>query len=166
MMPRTRLRNSSIYRGYRFRYRFTSLSSGSGYKNSQRWSKAWRDHPEKPDGIYSRSRHDPSRTAWTLYDRAGMTIRCFWRGFWVTTISALRIFPTRMRRLCSRRAMMNSMRPPEIPGASAAPPTPPNLPQPALDNLPRRVHNRLHSGRAPAISLIAEPHTEAVTALC
>ena len=34
-----------------------SLSSGSGYKNSQRWSKALRDHPEKPDGIYYYSRH-------------------------------------------------------------------------------------------------------------
>ena len=38
-----------------------SLSSGSGYKNSQRWSKALRDHPEKPDGIYYYSRHDPDR---------------------------------------------------------------------------------------------------------
>jgi hypothetical protein len=45
-----------------------SLSSGSGYKNSQRWSKALRDHPEKPDGIYYRSRHDPSRAASALYE--------------------------------------------------------------------------------------------------
>jgi hypothetical protein len=46
----------------------SSLSSGSGYKNSQKWSKALRDHPEKPDGIYYLSRHDPSRTACALYD--------------------------------------------------------------------------------------------------
>jgi hypothetical protein len=43
-----------------------SLSSGSGYKNSQRWSKALRDHPAKPDGIYYYSRRDPSRTASAL----------------------------------------------------------------------------------------------------
>jgi len=35
------------------------LTSGSGYKNSQRWSRALRAHPSKPDGIYYRSRHDP-----------------------------------------------------------------------------------------------------------
>jgi hypothetical protein len=45
-----------------------SLSAGSGYKNSQRWSKALRDHPSKPDGIYYYSRHDPSRTACALYE--------------------------------------------------------------------------------------------------
>lgn len=31
-----------------------SLTSGAGYRNSQRWSQALRDHPEKPDGIYRR----------------------------------------------------------------------------------------------------------------
>jgi hypothetical protein len=46
----------------------SSLSSGRGYKNSQKWSKALRDHPEKPDGIYYRSRHDPARIACALYD--------------------------------------------------------------------------------------------------
>jgi RES domain len=51
-----------------------SLSSGSGYKNSQRWSKALRDHPEKPDGIYYRSRHDPSRTACALYDNCASAV--------------------------------------------------------------------------------------------
>jgi hypothetical protein len=33
----------------------SSLTSGSGYKNSQRWSRALREHPSKPDGIYYRS---------------------------------------------------------------------------------------------------------------
>jgi len=51
-----------------------SLSSGRGYKNSQRWSKALRDHPEKPDGIYYRSRHDPSRSACALYDHCASAV--------------------------------------------------------------------------------------------
>ena len=46
----------------------SSLTSGSGYKNSQRWSQALREHPSKPDGIYYRSRHDPARTASALFD--------------------------------------------------------------------------------------------------
>jgi RES domain len=52
-----------------------SLSSGSGYKNSQRWSKALRDHPEKPDGIYYYSRHDPARTACALYDHCASVVQ-------------------------------------------------------------------------------------------
>jgi hypothetical protein len=51
-----------------------SLSSGSGYKNSQRWSKALRDHPEKPDGIFYFSRHDPVRTACALYEHCGASV--------------------------------------------------------------------------------------------
>jgi len=46
----------------------SSLTSGSGYKNSQRWSRALREHPLKPDGIYYRSRHDSARTASALFD--------------------------------------------------------------------------------------------------
>jgi hypothetical protein len=46
----------------------SSLTSGFGYKNSQRWSRALREHPSKPDGIYYRSRHDPARTASALFD--------------------------------------------------------------------------------------------------
>lgn len=45
-----------------------SLTIGAGYKNSQRWSKTLRVHPEKPDGIYYPSRHDPSRIACAVYD--------------------------------------------------------------------------------------------------
>ena len=51
-----------------------SLSSGSGYKNSRRWSKALRDHSSKPDGIYYYSRHDPSRTACALYDHCASAV--------------------------------------------------------------------------------------------
>lgn len=46
----------------------SSLTSGSGYKNSRRWSKALKEHPTAPDGIYYRSRHDPSRFACALYE--------------------------------------------------------------------------------------------------
>jgi hypothetical protein len=45
-----------------------SVMSGSGYRNSQRWSQALQLHPAKPDGIYYRSRHDPARTACALFD--------------------------------------------------------------------------------------------------
>ncbi len=34
---------------------------------SQKWPKALQDHPENPDGIYYRSRHDPSRFCLALY---------------------------------------------------------------------------------------------------
>ncbi len=45
-----------------------SLTSGTGYRNSQRWSEALRSHPAKPDGIYYRSRHDPARVACALFE--------------------------------------------------------------------------------------------------
>jgi len=51
-----------------------SLSAGSAYKNSQRWSKALRDHHSKPDGIYYRSRHDPPLTACVLYDHCASVV--------------------------------------------------------------------------------------------
>ncbi|MDJ0732074.1 MAG: RES family NAD+ phosphorylase [Crocosphaera sp.] len=37
------------------------------YDISQKWSKALQDHPSNPDGIYYRSRHDPSRFCLALY---------------------------------------------------------------------------------------------------
>jgi hypothetical protein len=46
----------------------SSLTSSSGYKNSQRWSRAVREHPSKPDGIYYRSRHDSARTTSAFFD--------------------------------------------------------------------------------------------------
>ena len=45
-----------------------SVTSGAGYRNSQKWSQALKAHPAKPDGIYYRSRHDPARTACALFD--------------------------------------------------------------------------------------------------
>ena len=52
----------------------SSLTSGSGYKNSQRWSRALRQHPSKPDGIYYRSRHDSARTAVALFDHCERSV--------------------------------------------------------------------------------------------
>jgi hypothetical protein len=42
------------------------LLSGS-YEVAQVWSKALQDHVSQPDGIYYRSRHDPSRFCLALY---------------------------------------------------------------------------------------------------
>jgi hypothetical protein len=35
---------------------------------ARRWSAAFRDHPSRPDGIYYRARHDPSRCSVALYE--------------------------------------------------------------------------------------------------
>lgn len=45
-----------------------SLTNSIGYKNSRRWSKAFKSHPEAPDGILYGARHDPSRGAFAIYD--------------------------------------------------------------------------------------------------
>jgi RES domain len=37
------------------------------YKIAQQWSKALQNHPSNPDGIYYRSRYDPSRFCLALY---------------------------------------------------------------------------------------------------
>ncbi len=37
------------------------------YKIAQQWSQALENHPGSPDGIYYRSRHDPSRSCLALY---------------------------------------------------------------------------------------------------
>jgi hypothetical protein len=45
------------------------------YRVAQRWSLALHRHPDRPDGIMWRSRFDPSRTSFALYDRARPSIR-------------------------------------------------------------------------------------------
>ncbi|HMM41274.1 MAG TPA: RES family NAD+ phosphorylase [Thermomicrobiales bacterium] len=40
------------------------------YRIAQRWSAALHDHPDRPDSILYRSRHDPSRVCLALFDRA------------------------------------------------------------------------------------------------
>ncbi len=37
---------------------------------SQRWAQAFRDHPDRPDGLYYRSRHDPDRFCAAIFDRS------------------------------------------------------------------------------------------------
>lgn len=39
------------------------------YSLAQRWSAAFFGHPERPDGIYYRSRYDPERFCLALYER-------------------------------------------------------------------------------------------------
>jgi len=45
------------------------ISVGS-YGVSQEWSRGLWSHPENPDGIWYRARHDPTRISVALYDRA------------------------------------------------------------------------------------------------
>jgi len=46
------------------------LASGSDYAGSQLWSRALWQHPDKPDGILYRSRHDDSALCVAVYNRA------------------------------------------------------------------------------------------------
>ena len=46
------------------------LASGSDYEDSQLWSRALWEHPDKPDGILYRSRHDDSALCVAVYNRA------------------------------------------------------------------------------------------------
>jgi hypothetical protein len=45
------------------------VTCGTPYHIPQIWSRALYEHPSEPDGIYYRSRHDPSRTSLALFDR-------------------------------------------------------------------------------------------------
>ena len=50
-------------------------ASGGRYDTSRRWSRALWDHPDRPDGIVYRSRHDDSAFSIALYDRARNRLR-------------------------------------------------------------------------------------------
>lgn len=50
------------------------LFTGS-YQIAQQWSLSFYTHPSKPDGIYYRSRHDPSRTCVAVYSRKGLDFK-------------------------------------------------------------------------------------------
>ena len=41
-----------------------------GHAVAQRWALALWTHPSRPDGLYFRARHDPSRFCVAIYDRA------------------------------------------------------------------------------------------------
>jgi hypothetical protein len=50
------------------------LSDGS-YTTSRRWALAFHQHPGQPDGMRYRTRHDPSRFAAAIFDRAAPALR-------------------------------------------------------------------------------------------
>jgi hypothetical protein len=45
------------------------------YARTQAWAAAFHDHPDAPDGLRYRSRHDPDRFAVALFDRAEPALR-------------------------------------------------------------------------------------------
>ena len=45
------------------------------YSLARRWALALWSHPAAPDGLLYRARHDPSRTAVAIFDRAGDALR-------------------------------------------------------------------------------------------
>ncbi len=55
------------------------LLTGS-YKIAQQWSAALRKHPAKPDGIRYRSRRDPARIAYAVYECPRSTFKVTNRG--------------------------------------------------------------------------------------
>lgn len=55
------------------------LLTGS-YKIAQQWSAALRKHPVKPDGIRYRSRRDPGRVAYAIYECPRSTFKVTNRG--------------------------------------------------------------------------------------
>ena len=52
------------------------------YSVSQQWSRALWAHPEAPDGLYYRARHDPSQYSVVLFDRADTAIAIAGQGRW------------------------------------------------------------------------------------
>ena len=44
--------------------------TAASYDLSQRWALALYEHPDQPDGLLYRSRHDPSRLCAAIFDRA------------------------------------------------------------------------------------------------
>lgn len=46
------------------------LTGGGDYELSQSWALSLWNHPDEPDGILYRSRHDPSRLCVAVFDRA------------------------------------------------------------------------------------------------
>ena len=50
------------------------LTTGD-YAVAQRWSLAFQNHQDEPDGIVYRARHDPSRLSAALFDRVTVVVR-------------------------------------------------------------------------------------------
>ena len=55
----------------------------AAYTVSQRWSRAIQTHPEQPDGILYRPRHDPARLAAAFFDRIAERVTAVNLGAWL-----------------------------------------------------------------------------------
>jgi hypothetical protein len=55
----------------------------ASYTVSQRWSRAIQTHPEEPDGILYRPRHDPARFAAAFFDRVADSVTAETLGTWL-----------------------------------------------------------------------------------
>lgn len=51
----------------------TAAISTDDYREAQIWSRALHEHPEAPDGLRYRLKHDPSRIGAALFERVGET---------------------------------------------------------------------------------------------
>jgi hypothetical protein len=51
-----------------------SRLAAASYDLSQRWALALYEHPDQPDGLLYRSRHDPSRLCAAIFDRAASAL--------------------------------------------------------------------------------------------
>jgi len=55
----------------------------ASYTVSQRWSRAIQTHPESPDGILYRPRHDPARLAVAFFDQVTEEVSAEPTGTWL-----------------------------------------------------------------------------------
>ena len=55
----------------------------ASYPVSQRWSRAIQTHPEQPDGILYRPRHDPARLAAAFFDQIAEQVAAETLGTWL-----------------------------------------------------------------------------------
>ncbi len=56
------------------------IAAGDDYALSRQWSLAFHEHPERIDGLWYRSRHDPARLSAALFDRVSPAIQVIARG--------------------------------------------------------------------------------------
>ncbi|SPF54808.1 RES domain protein [Candidatus Sulfopaludibacter sp. SbA4] len=61
----------------------------ASYSISQRWSRAIQTHPEQPDGILYRPRHDPARLAAAFFDAIAHEVTAETLGGWLDQRTAL-----------------------------------------------------------------------------
>jgi len=61
----------------------------AGHTVSQRWSRAIQTHPDRPDGILYRPRHDPARLAAAFFDRITDQVSAETLGTWLDQTTAL-----------------------------------------------------------------------------